>query len=248
MQQPAESIAVAPAQPTVPRHLALIMDGNGRWARARNLSRVEGHRAGAQAARRTMEFCLEAGVRYLTLYAFSTENWRRPELEVRALIELLRTQLANRDTMLPEGVRVRFIGRRAALDRDLQGRMARFERPRRGAERLLVSIAFNYGGRAEIVDAVRRLVRAAQSGDVTADEIDEARFGATLDTAGVPDPDVIVRTAREHRISNFLLWQAAYAEFVFLDCQWPDFERRHFDSVLDSFAERERRFGAVSIR
>jgi undecaprenyl diphosphate synthase len=229
----------------VPAHVAIIMDGNGRWAAARGLPRIAGHRAGAQAVRRTVEAAIHQGVGWLTLYAFSSENWRRPLPEVRDLTGLLRHYVRSEVAELKaNGVRLRFIGDRARFDPDLQTGLAEAERDTSHNTRLQLIVALSYGGRAEIVEAARRIAAAAQAGQFEADQLSEETFAGYLHTAGIPDPDLMVRTSGEQRISNFLLWQAAYAELVFLDVLWPDFGEAHFAEALAAFARRERRFGA----
>lgn len=227
---------------TPPRHIAIIMDGNGRWAQARHLPRLAGHRAGAEALDRAMHLCRDAGVEFLTVYAFSTENWRRSKSEVSGLMALLSTYIANKaDELVANSVRFRVIGRRGDLSARLQREIAALEeRTRDGAFTLVV--ALSYGGRDEIVRAAGRLVQARMSsGDSAA--VTEEEFGALLDTAGIPDPDLIVRSSGELRLSNFLLWQAAYAEFFFTQTLWPDFGKEDFDAALEAFAKRERRMG-----
>lgn len=227
---------------THPRHIAIIMDGNGRWAQARHLPRLAGHRAGAEALDRAMHLCRDAGVEFLTVYAFSTENWRRSKAEVSGLMALLSTYIANKaDELVANSVRFRVIGRRGDLSARLQREIAALEeRTRDGAFTLVV--ALSYGGRDEIVRAAGRLVQARMSsGDSAA--VTEEEFGALLDTAGIPDPDLIVRSSGELRLSNFLLWQAAYAEFFFTQTLWPDFGKEDFDAALAAFAKRERRMG-----
>jgi undecaprenyl diphosphate synthase len=229
----------------VPAHVAIIMDGNGRWAAARGLPRVAGHRAGAQAVRRTIEAAIRAGVSWLTLYAFSSENWRRPAGEVRDLTGLLRHYLRNEVAELDaEGVRLRFIGDLARFPADIQAELRAAEQRTAGNGRLNLVIALSYGARAEIVDAARRLAAAARDGTLDPAALTEAAFGHAMATAGMPDPDLILRTSGEQRLSNFLLWQAAYAELVFLDVLWPDFDAARFAEALAEFARRERRFGA----
>lgn len=227
---------------TPPRHIAIIMDGNGRWAQARHLPRLAGHRAGAEALDRAMHLCRDAGVEFLTVYAFSTENWRRSKAEVSGLMALLSTYIANKaDELVANSVRFRVIGRRGDLSARLQREIAALEeRTRDGAFTLVV--ALSYGGRDEIVRAAGRLVQARMSsGDSAA--VTEEEFGALLDTTGIPDPDLIVRSSGELRLSNFLLWQAAYAEFFFTQTLWPDFGKEDFDAALEAFAKRERRMG-----
>ncbi len=229
----------------VPEHVAIIMDGNGRWAAARGLPRVAGHRAGAQAVRRTIEAAVASGVTWLTLYAFSSENWRRPAEEVLDLTGLLRHYIRQElAEMSREGVRVRVIGDRARFDPDTRAELDRAERTTIGNSRLNLNVALSYGARDEIVAAARAAAEAAARGEIDPAAIDERAFEGFLSTAGMPDPDVVVRTSGERRLSNFLLWQSAYSELVFMDVLWPDFGAQHFDEALAEFARRERRFGA----
>jgi undecaprenyl diphosphate synthase len=234
-----------PAAGLVPAHVAIIMDGNGRWASARSLPRLAGHRAGVEAVRRTLRATMEAGVGWLTLYAFSSENWRRPVEEVSDLTGLLRHFLRNEVAELDShGVRLRIIGDRARFDADIQAELVTAERQTAGNTKLNLVIALSYGGRAEIVAAARAAAEAARAGTLDPASLDEASFAGLLSTAGIPDPDLIVRTSGEQRLSNFLLWQSAYAELVFLDVLWPDFGPAHFSEALAEFNRRERRFGA----
>ena len=229
----------------VPRHVAIIMDGNGRWAAARRLPRIAGHREGVQAVRRAMEAAVQAGVSWLTIYAFSSENWRRSPGEVFDLTGLLRHYLR---TAISEfhanGVRLRVIGDRARFDPDIQRELAAAEHRTAANTALNLTVALSYGARAEIVAAARAAANAAREGRIDPAELDETRFAGWLATAGMPDPDLIIRTSGEQRLSNFLLWQGAYAELVFLDVLWPDFNADHFTAALAEFARRERRFGA----
>jgi undecaprenyl diphosphate synthase len=235
--------AAGPCAP--PRHVAVIMDGNGRWAAARHLPRVAGHREGARAVRRTIEAAIRNGVSWLTLYAFSSENWRRPKSEVLDLTGLLRQYLKSEIAELSaNGVRLRFIGDPSRFDPDIQRDLEAAEGMTRENGRLNLTIALSYGGRAEIVTAARAAAAAIRDGRMTAEELDEARFAGFLSTAEMPDPDLVIRTSGEQRLSNFLLWQAAYAEFVFQDVLWPDYGEEHFVAALSAFARRERRFGA----
>jgi undecaprenyl diphosphate synthase len=229
----------------VPAHVAIIMDGNGRWASRRALPKVAGHRAGVEAVRRTIRCAMEAGVGWLTLYAFSSENWRRPAGEVSDLTGLLRHFLRNEVAELDQaGVRLRVIGDRARFDRDIQVELEAAERRTAGNAKLTLVVALSYGGRAEIVAAARAVVEAALAGQLDPAALTEDGFAGLLSTAGIPDPDLIIRTSGEQRLSNFLLWQSAYAELVFLDVLWPDFAAAHFDEALAEFNRRERRFGA----
>ena len=241
------SAAIQPAQGTdpVPTHVAIIMDGNGRWAASRHLPRVAGHREGARAVRRTIEAAIQSGVSWLTLYAFSSENWRRPLAEVLDLTGLLRQYLRSEIAELrANGVRLRIIGERTRFDRDIQEELATAEQSTAANARLNLTVALSYGSRAEIVAAARAAARAARDGRLDPDALDEAAFAGLLATTAMPDPDLIVRTSGEQRLSNFLLWQGAYAELVFLDVLWPDFGRDHFAAALAAYAARERRFGA----
>ena len=227
-----------------PQHVAIIMDGNGRWAHARGLPRVAGHRAGAQAVRRTIEAAVESGVSWLTLYAFSSENWRRPMDEVLDLTGLLRHYIRQElSEITKQGVRVRVIGDRARFDAATRAELDRAERTTVGNTRLNLNVALSYGARDEIVAAARAAALAAQRGEVELETLDESGFERFLSTAGMPDPDLVIRTSGEQRLSNFLLWQSAYSELVFLDVLWPDFGAGHFDQALTEFARRERRFG-----
>lgn len=235
------------AAPRKPRHVAIVMDGNGRWAARRGLPRLEGHRRGAEAVRRVVEACPDLGVDTLTLFAFSTENWRRPSHEVQGLMTLFRRYLRRDAAELAEkGVRLRFIGDRAPLDADIRSLMASVEAQTAGGERLTVIIAVNYGGRADIACAARRLAADVASGALAPEAIDEGALDRALSTAGAPDPDLVIRTSGEQRISNFLLWQAAYAEFVFAPELWPDFDRAAFERALSAYGARERRYGALA--
>jgi undecaprenyl diphosphate synthase len=228
-----------------PAHVAIIMDGNGRWAASRRLPRIAGHREGARAVRRTIEAAIQAGVAWLTLYAFSSENWRRPAGEVLDLTGLLRHYLRNELAELKaNGVRLRVIGDRSRFDPDIQSDLAAAEAETSTNSRLNLTVALSYGARDEIVGAVRKLAEAVRHGSLDPALIDEARFTDALATTGIPDPDLVIRTSGEQRLSNFLLWQAAYAELVFLDVLWPDFAAEHFGAALTEYARRERRFGA----
>ncbi len=242
-----DAASPAPQETTalVPSHVAIIMDGNGRWAARRALPRVAGHRAGVEAVRRTIRACMESGVAWLTLYAFSSENWRRPAEEVTDLTGLLRHFLRNEVAELDShGVRLRIIGDRTRFDRDIQTELAAAEARTAGNARLNLVVALSYGGRAEILAAARAAAEAARAGTLDPQSLDEAGFAALLSTTGIPDPDLIIRTSGEQRLSNFLLWQSAYAELVFLDVLWPDFAAVHFGEALAEFNRRERRFGA----
>jgi undecaprenyl diphosphate synthase len=232
-------------QPTQPTHVAIIMDGNGRWAASRRLPKLAGHREGARAVRRTIEAAIENRVAWLTIYAFSSENWRRPAGEVVDLTGLLRQYLKSEIAELKQnGVRLRVIGDRARFDHDIQQDLATAEADTAGNVRLNLTVALSYGARAEIAAAARSLAKAVFDRRLDAEQIDEDRLAGALFTAGMPDPDLVIRTSGEQRLSNFLLWQAAYAELVFLDVLWPDFAAEHFTAALAEYARRERRFGA----
>ena len=228
-----------------PVHVAVIMDGNGRWAAARHLPRIAGHRAGARAVRRPIEAAIAQGVEWLTIYAFSSENWRRPADEVLDLTGLLRSYLRTEIAELKAtGVRLRFIGDRCRFDDGIQRDLRDAERDTTHNTRLNLTIALSYGARAEIVDAAKAAAIAVRDGLLDPAQLSEQVFAGFLATAEMPDPDLIIRTSGERRLSNFLLWQAAYAELVFLDVLWPDFDAAHFAAALAEFARRERRFGA----
>ncbi|MGH7641761.1 MAG: polyprenyl diphosphate synthase [Candidatus Dormibacteria bacterium] len=233
---------MAEPSPALPRHIGIIMDGNGRWARKRGLRRSAGHRAGIQAIRRVMAAADEAGVHCLTLYAFSTENWSRPRQEVATLMRLFEQTLqAEVDELHQNGVRIRVIGRREQLSARLQKLVGDAERRTAGNQTGVLNVAINYGGRAEIVDGVRQL--AAAGADLS--RLEEAELGGALYTAGLPDPDLIIRTAGEMRTSNFLIWQAAYAELYVTETCWPDFDAADLRAALAEYAARVRRFGGV---
>jgi undecaprenyl diphosphate synthase len=237
----------ATADPTPgPHHVAIIMDGNGRWAKARGLPRVAGHRRGADAVRRVVRGAGELGIPVLTLFAFSTENWTRPADEVNDLMGLLRHYLRNElEELHKNGARLRVIGNRGGLAPDIVRDIADAEKMTHANGRIDVNICINYGARDEILQATRNLARRVAAGELAADGIDEARFEQELLTAGVPDPDLLVRTSGEQRISNFLLWQCAYAELVFVDTLWPDFGKKHLEQAIAEFRRRERRYGGV---
>jgi undecaprenyl diphosphate synthase len=227
-----------------PRHVAIIMDGNGRWAQARGLPRYEGHRRGVEAVRRAVRAASEIGVSFLTIYSFSTENWSRPEEEVSLLMGLLKRFIRNDLAELhANDVRVRVIGGRKDLAPDIAALLGEAEELTRANRGLTLVVAFNYGGRQEIVEAARRLAAEAAAGRIDPQSIGVERFASFLSTSDIPDPDLIIRTSGEQRLSNFLLWQAAYAEFVFLPIHWPDFDRAAFQSALEEYFGRERRYG-----
>jgi undecaprenyl diphosphate synthase len=233
--------------PSIPQHLAIIMDGNGRWAQARGLPRVAGHKAGIEAVRRALQAAKDAGIPYLTLYAFSAENWKRPIEEVSDLMGLLRLYLQSELAKLHnEKVRLCIIGDRRRFDKDILALIEKAEALTANNTAITLTLALSYGGRQEIVSAAQALAQKVASGALAVDAMDEATLAAELYTHAMPDPDLIIRTSGEKRISNFLLWQAAYAEFVFLDTLWPDFSAVDLGSALDEFNQRERRYGARS--
>ncbi|HIS69589.1 MAG TPA: isoprenyl transferase [Candidatus Gallacutalibacter stercoravium] len=230
----------------LPRHVGIIMDGNGRWAKKRGLPRSAGHTAGAANFRTITKYCSTIGIPYLTVYAFSTENWKRPAEEVGALMRLFRQYLeeALRDFQ-EENIRVLFLGDRSAFAPELRELINRTEEASADKTGMVLNIAMNYGGRDEIIRACRLLIEEVQQGRLHAEDIDEACFSNHLYTAGQPDPDLIIRPSGENRISNFLLWQSAYAEYVIMDILWPDFKKKDLDRALEIFAKRSRRFGGV---
>ncbi len=232
----------------IPRHLAVIMDGNGRWAQERKLTRTQGHRQGVVAVREIVSNAIEFNIEYLTLFAFSSENWSRPQSEVRDLLGLLKLFI-NKDlaTLHKQNVRVLVIGSRDGLERDIAALLDKAERRTQENTGLTLQIAFNYGARHEIVDMVKSLAHEVEEGRLTASAIDEALVSQSLYTGSVPDPDVILRTSGEQRLSNFLLWQAAYSEFIFVDCYWPDFDRQQLELALVEYGRRNRRFGRVGV-
>jgi len=229
----------------VPRHIAIIMDGNGRWARQRGKPRLAGHEAGSETVRCVLNYCRDAGVRYLTLYAFSTENWSRPQAEVSGLMSLLGAFIAKYERELIERqVRLRVIGRREDLPQDLGRALVRLERETARFERQLI-IALSYSGRSELVRAVRLIAEQVKAGTLAPEAVDESLIAAHLYAPDVPDPDLIIRTSGEMRVSNFLLWQCAYSEFYVTPVFWPDFRETDFNAALSAFAMRDRRYGGV---
>lgn len=230
----------------VPVHVAIIMDGNGRWAQQRGLPRSVGHRAGMERVRDAVESCLEVGVRYLTLYAFSTENWHRPPAEVNYLMELFEEALRDEIPKLHQkGVRIRFIGLKQGLRPTLIKSMEQSEQLTSANQALTLNIALNYGGRSELVAAAKGLMRATQKGELKPEDLTEAELAKHLFTAGQPDPDLLIKPGREYRISNFLIWQLAYAELYFSDVYWPDFGKTEMEKAFIEYSRRERRFGGV---
>ena len=230
----------------IPRHVAIIMDGNGRWATQRGRPRLFGHHAGAKRVREIVEACPELGVKYLTIFAFSTENWKRTQAEVAGLMSLFRRYITKEAQALNlEGVRVRFIGDRVRLDRQLTALMDELEALTMANTRVNLTIAINYGGRDEVARATKRLAEDVAQGRLSPADVDEETLPKYLDTHVLPDPDLVIRTSGEARISNFLLWQSAYAEYEFIDTLWPDFSAAEFGRLVARYGQRERRFGAV---
>jgi len=233
----------------VPRHVAIIMDGNGRWAAQRGLPRGEGHRRGVEALRRTVRAAGDLGIEVLTIFSFSSENWSRPRTEILDLMGLLRRFIRNDIAELhANNVRVRIVGERDGLEPEIGKLLAEAEDITRANTGLLLVVAFNYGSRDEIVRAVRRVAQDVAAGRLAPGEIDGERIAQHLDTAGIPDPDLIIRTSGEQRLSNFLLWQAAYSELVFLPVYWPDFDRATLETAIAEYQRRERRFGGLVAR
>jgi undecaprenyl diphosphate synthase len=234
-------------QRRVPGHVAIVMDGNGRWAQRRGLKRTDGHAAGEEALFDTVDGALDIGLRWMTVYAFSTENWRRPIDEVRFLMRFNETLLLNRrDDLNQRGVRVRFIGRRGGrVPKRVLRHITDTEALTARNRRMTLTFAFNYGGRAEITDGVREIAREVAAGRLSPDRIDERTVARHLYAPDMPDPDLVVRTSGEFRVSNYLLWESAYSEFVFTDVLWPDFRRGNLFDAIAEFQARDRRFGAI---
>ena len=233
----------------IPGHLGVIMDGNGRWAKARGKQRTEGHVEGVKALRRIVDLCIRYGVGHLTVFSFSSENWRRPRDEIAFIFSLLHRFVASDlATLIQNNVRVKIIGTRDGLDDSLKRLIDDVEHKTAGNTGLNLIVAFNYGGKAEITEATRRIARAVAAGQLKPDEITEATVERALYTSGTPDPDIIIRTSGEQRFSNFLLWQGAYSELIFVEQNWPDFDERTFLGVLEEYSARERRFGGVESR
>ena len=229
-----------------PRHVAIIMDGNGRWAKARGLPRALGHKEGVEALRRAVEASRDLGLTHLSVYAFSTENWNRPQQEIDALFDLLRV-FVRRDLarLHKDGVRIRIIGSRDGLSEDILSLIDEAVEKTKDNTRLTLNIAFNYGGRGEIVAAMRDIAKKVEAGTLKPDQIDEAMVSRMVWTAESPDPDMVIRTSGELRLSNFLLWSGAYAELMFMDLWWPDFTRESLEKAIDAYRRRDRRFGGL---
>lgn len=237
---------LAPRTSSLPQHVAIIMDGNGRWAKSRGLPRPAGHKKGADALRRTLDSCRDAGIKYLTVYAFSSENWKRPSEEVSDLMQLLKHYL---EKELPElkknNVCLRFIGDFSKLDADMQARVQDAMQETASNTSFNLTVALSYGSRQELTRAVRQLAEKIKTGELQPKDMTEEMINASLDTADLPEPDLLIRTGGEQRISNFLLWQSAYTEFYFTPALWPDFDAAHLQEALTEFAKRERRYGTT---
>jgi undecaprenyl diphosphate synthase len=234
-----------PVLEKVPYHIGIIMDGNGRWAQQRRLPRVAGHRAGTENIRRVLTSCVEFGIKMLTIYAFSTENWKRPEEEVKGLMSIFARVIDRElDELHQQGVRLRHVGRLEGISDDLKAKVYRAMDLTKNNERIILNVAFNYGGRAEIVDAVRHIIRDG----IPADAVTEDLIGHYLYTADCPDPELIIRTSGEFRTSNFLLWQAAYSEYYVTTTYWPDFDKEELYKALLAYGQRDRRFGEIRVK
>lgn len=230
----------------IPTHVAIIMDGNGRWAQAQGKERFEGHIEGVVSVKSSIQAALERGVRYLTLYAFSTENWGRPQEEVNALMELFcKSVTKETPELIEQGVRVQIIGRRDRFSEEVRERLLHIEESTNGGEKLTLVLAFDYSSRDELVRAMRAVAEKVQNGELSIETINDSVISAHLDTVDIPDPDLIIRTSGECRLSNFLMWQASYAEMYFPQTMWPDFREEEFDKALEVYSERERRYGLL---
>lgn len=240
LSSPASSVT------SLPRHVGIIMDGNGRWAKKRNLPRSVGHREGAKTFRTITRYCSDIGIKYLTVYAFSTENWKRPEDEVGALMKLFKSYLNEAlEDFKDDSIVVKFMGDKSHFSDELQRLMIENEESSKDRDGMVLNIAMNYGSRDEIVRAVKNISNDVKNGKLNTESIDEALFSSYLYTAGQPDPDLIIRPSGEYRISNFMLWQSAYTEFVIMNKLWPDFEKSDLDEAINIYSQRNRRFGGV---
>lgn len=229
----------------LPRHIAIIMDGNGRWAKKRSLPRSAGHAAGSKNFKTIARYCNKIGLEYLTVYAFSTENWKRPKEEVDGIMNILRDYLRDSKNFKDENIKVKFIGDLTALDDDIVELIKESEEGSENATGLKLNIALNYGGRDELVHAIKKIVDKTTEGEIKIDDITECMVSDNLYTAGMPDPDIIIRPSGEFRLSNYLIWQAAYSEYWFSDVLWPDFKPKHLEAAIDDYNKRHRRFGGV---
>lgn len=229
----------------LPKHIGVIMDGNGRWAKKRFMPRYAGHSVGARTFQKIAEYCSKIGIEYLTAYAFSTENWKRPEKEVNTIMKLMRQYLSDYDKYRSLNMQVRFLGDLSVFSDDMRNMMLELEQESSTCTGMHLNIAVNYGGRDEILHAVRSVAQKACDGKLAVENIDEGTFSSCLYTSGMPDVDLVIRPSGEYRLSNFLIWQCAYAEFVFTDVLWPDFSERDIDRALEIYANRNRRFGGI---
>jgi len=232
-------------KPEMPKHIGIIMDGNGRWAKKHGRPRHFGHIKGAEVFKTIAIYCENIGIKAVTMFAFSTENWSRPKEEVEAIMSLFRKYLEDFFTFKGENIKIRFIGDRSSLASDIQKSMAKIEDKSKDKTGLILNIAINYGGRAEIIGAAKQLAKLAKDGEIDPDAIDDNMFESQLYTAGQPPVDIILRPSGEHRISNFLLWQCAYSEFIYMDTLWPDFTPQVLDKAIEEYNSRSRRFGGV---
>ena len=235
------------AERSVPRHIGIIMDGNGRWAKRKMLPRTAGHVAGSENFKTIARYCNKIGVKFLTVYAFSTENWKRPKEEVDAIMNLLRKYLKDSTNFKEENIKLKFIGKLSELPEDIRELMAKAEEESKDATGLTVNMAVNYGGREEILHAVRLIGEDIKNGKLTVDELTEDDISKRIYTASQDEPDFIIRPSGEYRLSNFLVWQSAYAEFWFSDVLWPDFSTKDLDRAIDAFNKRDRRFGGIKV-
>ncbi len=229
----------------LPKHIGIIMDGNGRWAKKRKLPRTAGHTVGAKTFKNIARYCNKIGIEYLTVYAFSTENWKRPEDEVNAIMKLLKDYLVDAKNFKDENIKVKFIGDLSPLSDELKQLIKESEEGSADATGLNLNIALNYGGRDEIVHAVKKIAKKIEKGEISVDSIDEKMISDNIYTASQPDPDIIIRPSGEYRLSNFLIWQAAYSEFWYSNVLWPDFKPKHLDKAIIDFQQRNRRFGGI---
>ncbi|HNQ17752.1 MAG TPA: isoprenyl transferase [Smithellaceae bacterium] len=231
----------------LPRHIAIVMDGNGRWAKKHTIGRIRGHEKGVQAVKTTVRACLEIGIKYLTLFAFSMENWNRPDEEVQALMSLLEKYLDKETKQLnKQGIRLEIIGDLDLLNPSLKAKVLQAREETKNNERMILNMALSYGGRDEIVNAVKKIIREIRENKINIENINKGFFSNYLYTAGLPDPDLLIRTSGEYRISNFLLWQMAYTELYFTNILWPDFTKEHLLKAIATYQKRERRFGLTS--
>lgn len=230
---------------SLPVHIGIIMDGNGRWAKKRGLPRKVGHKFGADAFKRTVRYCNRIGIKYLTVFAFSTENWKRPDDEVSSIIEILRGYLSDAQNYKSENVRTRFIGDLSVFDDDIRRKIAEAEIESESFTGLTLCIAINYGGREEITHAVHEIAKKVKSGEMAPEDIDEQTIQKFLYTSDIPDVDLVIRPSGEKRISNFMLWQSSYAELVFMNVLWPDFNEKEIDNAILEYQQRNRRFGGI---